>query len=312
MSATVARASLPPGPIVVTGATGFIGNRLVDALASAGRAADIVAVSRGGPRAADLRDATQAQALVREVQPAVVFHLAGRIFSRDLDELYASNVATTHHLLRAVQEHAPAARVVVPGSAAEYGRVPASELPIEETRPPAPVGPYGLSKAWQTAAAQYFATHGVQVVVCRLFNVVGRGAPAGLSVGAFAEQLRSIMGGEAPPRLLVGDLAPRRDFIDVDDACAALIALAALPDATGVFNACRGASLPMSEVLDMLVRESGVEVELVLDAERLRHGAEIPDSYGSSARLCAATGWAPVIPLRESLARMLRIPAPAA
>lgn len=295
---------------MVTGATGFIGARLMDALASAGRAADVVAVSRHGPLVVDLRDATQAHALVRDVQPAVVFHLAGRIFSRDLDELYASNVATTHHLLRAVQEQGRAARVVVPGSAAEYGQVPAFELPIEETRPPAPVGAYGLSKAWQTAAARYFAMQGVQVVVCRLFNVVGRGAPAGLSVGAFADQLRSIMRGEAPPRLLVGDLAPRRDFIDVDDACAALISLAALPDATGVYNACRGASLPMSEVLAMLVRESGVEVEVVLDPQRLRHAGEIADSYGSSARLQAATGWAPVIPLRDSLARMLRVPSP--
>lgn len=301
-----AAAALPPGPILVTGATGFIGAHLVRALAAAGRGADVVAVSRRGPRAADLRDAAQADALVASVRPAAIFHLAGLIYSRDLDELYASNVAATHALLRAVQARAPDCRVVVPGSAAEYGRVPPAELPIAEDRVPAPVVPYGLAKTWQTATAGYFASLGMSVTVCRLFNVVGPGAPSGLSVGAFADQLRRIMRGDAPPRLLVGDLAPRRDFIDVGDACAALIALAALPTATGVYNACRGASISMAELLALLVQASGVAVDVVVDPARLRHGTEILDSYGAAGRLRAATGWAPVVPLRESLARMLR------
>ena len=301
-------AALPAGRILVTGATGFIGAHLVHALMAGGRGDDVVATSRRGALPVDLRDAAQADRLVETSRPSVIFHLAGLIYSRDLDELYAANVSATHNLLRAVQVHAPTCRVVVPGSAAEYGRVPPSELPIGETRPPAPVVPYGLAKTWQTATAGYFASLGVRVVVCRLFNVVGPGAPAGLSVGAFAEQLRRIMCGAAPPRLLVGDLAPRRDFVDVTDACAALIALAALADASGVYNACRGTSISMREVLDMLVRESGMEVEVAVDPARLRHGTEILDSYGTSARLHQATGWAPVVPLRDSLARMLRDP----
>lgn len=305
------RWALPAGRIVVTGATGFVGTALLRALTAADRAGDVVAVSRRGPYRADVRHATEMEQLVRETQPVVVFHLAGLINSRNLDELYVSNVAATHQLLDAVVKHAPACRVVVPGSAAEYGRVPPDELPITEDRVPAPVQPYGLAKTWQTATAIYFSRNGANVVVGRLFNLVGTGTPTRLSIGGFAEQLRRIKEGEEEPLLVVGDLSPRRDFIDVADACQALLALAATPGTTGIYNVCSGRSISMGEVLDLMIRESGIDVQIAVDDARLRHRGEIPESVGDNARLQAATGWQPTIPLKESLAGMLLAPSAA-
>jgi GDP-4-dehydro-6-deoxy-D-mannose reductase len=302
---------LPPGKIVVTGATGFIGTSLLRSLSSIGRRSDVVAVSRRGPYSTDLRKPDAVQALIRDTRPAVLFHLAGLIDSANLDNLYASNVASTQHLLEATLTHVPACRVVVPGSAAEYGRVPEEELPISEERIPAPLVPYGLAKAWQSATTQYFAARGANAVVARLFNLVGIGTPTRLSVGAFAQQLRRIKEGEEEPRVVVGNLTPRRDFIDVADACGALLALAATPGAMGTFNVCRGSSVSMREVLDMMIRESGLDVEVAVDDARLRHRGEIPDSVGNPTRLHAATGWRPLIPLEESLAGMLVVPSAA-
>jgi GDP-4-dehydro-6-deoxy-D-mannose reductase len=301
---------LPAGRIVGTAATGFIGTWLLRSLASVGRASDVVAVARRGPHRADLHDPGEAEAVIRDTRPAVLFHLAGLIDSQNLDDLYASNVATTRHLLDATLKHAPTCRAVVPGSAAEYGRVPQAELPISEDRVLAPLVPYGLAKVWQSATARYFAERGANVVLARLFNLVGEGASTRLSVGGFAEQLRRIKKGDQEPRITVGDLSPRRDFIDVADACAALLAVAAIPD-IGTYNVCRGSSISMAEVLDLMVRESGLSVEIAVDTARMRHRAEIPDSFGNPGRLRAATGWTPLIPLTESLARMLAAPSAA-
>jgi GDP-4-dehydro-6-deoxy-D-mannose reductase len=297
---------LPAGKIVVTGATGFIGTWLLRSLAKIGRGSDIIAVSREGPHKADLRHQGDANTLIRDTRPALLFHLAGLIDSRNLDDLYASNVATTHYLLDATLSHAPDCRVIVPGSAAEYGRVPPSDLPISEDTPSAPLVPYGLAKVWQSETARYFAERGANVVVARLFNLVGEGASAKLSVGGFAEQLRRIRNGGQEPRIIVGDLTPRRDFIDVADACDALLALAAIPE-RGTYNVCRGSSISMADVLEIMIKESGLSVQVAVDPARLRHRAEIPDSFGNPGRLHAATQWAPRIPLRESLARMLAV-----
>lgn len=300
-----AASRLPAGKIVVTGAAGFIGRHLTQLLASEGRASDVVAVSLNGPRDVDLRDRGAAAALVRETKPAVIFHLAGLIYSSDLAELYASNVGATEHLLEAVMAHAPECRVVVPGSAAEYGRVDAAHLPIGEDKLPAPLSSYGLSKVWQTFATGYFAARGAHAVVARIFNLLGPSAPATLSIGAFAQQIRSIAAGGKEPKLFVGDLTPRRDFVDVRDACEGLMALAARPDLRGIYNVCSGSSLPVSGILEMLIAESGLEVKVSLDSARLRHKAEIPDSFGSPRRIAEATGWSPRIPLRQSLKEML-------
>jgi GDP-4-dehydro-6-deoxy-D-mannose reductase len=189
--------------------------------------------------------------------------------------------------------------------------VPRDELPISETRIPAPVVPYGLAKYWQTATTMYYANKGVSAVVARLFNLVGTGTPTRLSVGAFAEQLRRIREGEEEPLLVVGDLSPRRDFIDVADASLALTALAATPGASGVYNVCSGRSVSMKEVLDLMISEAGVEVQIAIDDARLRYRGEIPESVGDPSRLIGATGWKPVIPLRESLAGMLVVPSAA-
>ena len=304
------RTRLPEGSILVTGSTGFIGTWLLRSLAAGGRQADVVGVARHGLRKIDLRVPSEVDTLISEIRPSVMFHLAGVIDSQNLDELYESNVVSTRLLLEAVMRHAPDCRVVVPGSAAEYGRVPETDLPVSEERPPNPVAPYGLAKVWQSAAASYFAERGGNIVVARLFNLVGEGVSTRLSIGAFAEQLRKIKKGEQEPRIVVGDLTPRRDFIDVADATSALLGLAAIRD-KGTYNICRGSSISMGEVLDIMVRESGIKVEVSVDATRLRHRAEIPDSYGNPDRIHAATGWKPLIPLRDSLARMVAAPAAA-
>jgi GDP-4-dehydro-6-deoxy-D-mannose reductase len=195
-------------------------------------------------------------------------------------------------------------RVIVPGSAAEYGRVSAPDLPLRETHLPNPVTAYGVAKVWQTTAVRHFASKGVDCVIGRIFNILGPGIPETLSIGAFATQLRRISAGELEPEILVGNLKPRRDFVDIKDVCSALLALAELGASGEIYNICSGASVSMEQILSALIQRSGVDVRVTIDERRIKR-ADIDDIYGSNEKIRHQTGWTPQAAIAQSIASII-------
>lgn len=293
--------------VLVTGAAGFLGPWVCSAARAQWPDSEVVGLDlreSSGVVAADLRDAPSADAAVARAAPDVVIHLAG-VLAGTLDELYEANVRGTVNLLEAIGRHAPRSRVVVAGSAAEYGAVPPEALPVDEWRAPSPLSPYGLSKAWQSACALFWANRGADVVVGRIFGMIGPGMPESLFVGSVCAQLARIAGAGTAGEIRVGDLSARRDLVDVADVAAGLVALAARGRTKGVYNVCSGVSVPMSELLDLLVSASGADARIVRDPARVRD-ADVPDSVGSPDRIRADTGWEPRVPLAESASRAVR------
>ncbi len=184
---------------LISGVCGFSAKHLVRMLSGEGRVriagADLPAeppadLQLADYRAADLARADEAAALVRHVRPDMVFHLAGR-YRGTSDELYAANLLGGVHLLEALRESSPNARVLVVGTAAEYGPAPPEEMPIAEDHPCRPRGAYGLSKHALSLAALDFARRcGLKVVVARPFNIIGAGVPPSLVVGAVLERAK--------------------------------------------------------------------------------------------------------------------------
>jgi GDP-4-dehydro-6-deoxy-D-mannose reductase len=295
--------------VLVAGAGGYIGQRLLLSVRQAWPQARVVGIARRAPPgglALDLRDADATAQLLAELQPDVVFQLAGVIQSSDWEELYRTNVLTTLNVLQALSS-APGcnrARVVVAGSAAEYGLVDAQALPVREDSLLNPVLPYGVSKAWQTTLARAWAARGLDVVVGRIFNVFGTLAPTTTSLGAFAQQIRQARdtGGSGP--LMVGNLSPRRDFVDIHDIADALIALAERGRQGGVYNICSGRSVSVGDALQQMIQLSGTAVRVLTDPARVRP-VDVPDIRGSLARIEADTGWLPRVAFETSLRAML-------
>lgn len=294
--------------VLITGSSGFIARHL--ALELLDRGTEVFGVDRSpAPDGSalfqvDLLDPAATRQLIEEMRPDYIFHLAGVIHANSLEELYRGNVEPTLNLLEALKASRAAARVVIPGSAAEYGKVALSCLPLDEERLPDPVSPYGVVKAWQTTLARFYATQGVEVMLGRIFNVIGRGIPETLSIGAFAAQLKKIKRGGVAPRMAVGNLQPRRDFIDASDACRGLIAVAEHGVAGEVYNICSGSSVSMQDILRLMIGHTGLEVEIQVDPARLKAG-EIDDSYGSYGKLAAASCWSPVVSIAESIERVM-------
>jgi GDP-4-dehydro-6-deoxy-D-mannose reductase len=275
---------------LVTGGQGFIGRHLVNALCRRG-----VEVSTIGRRqSADMTDATHfvledalwdSQALDRIFEvaaPDCIFHLAGSARGKP-DELARANVEVMHCVLRALGRVGLRPRLVVAGSAAEYGAAIRDGEAIRETAICAPLSAYGASKQAQTRAALAYAeTTGVSVLVTRIFNPLGPNMPTHLAIGDFANQIASM------PRdrgtLRVGNIDVRRDMIDVDHVATLLCQLAENSDACGVVNLCSGQAPLLRELIEMMIEVCGRKVDIEVDWTRVR-GNEPTAIVGSTILL---------------------------
>jgi GDP-4-dehydro-6-deoxy-D-mannose reductase len=206
----------------------------------------------------------------------------------DLRDFY---VRSAEIILEAVQAEQPACRVVLLGSAAEYGNSP--EAGSLETDPSRPLSDYGCAKCAQFETASRFMARGLDVVTARLFNPIGPGQGNRMFVGALLEQIRQ---GARPVRVHSGGHV--RDWIDVRDAARALVTLAASPKPPAVANICTGTGRTVKFVAEAIGRLAGMEIEIEPGGTS---ADELWRSIGNPGRLFQL-GWRPQHELAETLA----------
>ncbi|MEO8276533.1 MAG: GDP-mannose 4,6-dehydratase [Thermoanaerobaculia bacterium] len=287
--------------ILVTGATGFVGRRLMARLAAANQTLAAVAIDRHGPLApsvsslaVDIRDAAALATAVAGFSPDRIVHLAalshvGESWRR-IPDYFAINVLGVEHILAAAQ----GCPVLFMSSAEVYGLVPDDEQPIPESRPVAPRTPYAMTKA---AAERLALAAGATVV--RSFNLIGAGQAASFALPNFAAQLAAIERG-AEPVLRVGNLSARRDFVHIEDAIGALVHLIERPRPGDLLNLASGEDHSIAGLLDRLIALSALEVRCEEDPEKLRP-VDVPRLCGDASRL-RALGWAPELGVDAALA----------
>jgi nucleoside-diphosphate-sugar epimerase len=295
---------------LITGATGFLGRHVLGALdaelAKTERLADRVYVlgrrcPGGWPEErfvrADLDDPEGLREAIRRIAPDQVIHTAGRTLPAADDDLYRSNFWATIRLFNALRSLNRPVRVTLAGSAAELGAVPASELPVAETRSCNPNDAYGRSK-WMATVAGLAERPPLEVSVARVFNPIGPGLPQTQAFGEFAAQL--LAQGAEPLPLLVGNLEIRRDFIDVRDVARAMVAVALRGRSRLVYHVGTGQSRPVGDGLNTLIHLSGRSVKLCIDPRRGHRKAPV-DSRANISRIMDHTGWTPTIPFEQSI-----------
>lgn len=287
----------------VTGGHGFVGTWLRRHLDAEGD--DVVAPTG---EEMDVTDEAAVAAAVTDAEPGVVYHLAGLAHVgrswQEPAEFLRVNAGGTLNVLEAARRCATPPRVVVVSSAEVYGTVRPEQLPLTEQVPVRPVSPYAASKAAaEVLALQANLGHGTPVVVARPFNHIGPGQDPAFMVPGLATRILAARR-NGTRTIGVGNLEPRRDLTDVRDIVRAyrLLATAGQPGAT--YNVCSGRDLAVGEVLDRLLALTGAEMTAEADPALVR-AVEVPVLRGDPSMLRAATGWAPAIPLDDTLRAVL-------
>lgn len=263
-----------PGPRnLVTGANGFVGRYLVDALLARGE--PVVAVTRGqsparNPAAewysCDLVEG-DVGAMLRQTSPTHIYHLAG--FSdagasvREPEAAWRDNLLATQRLLAGVRESGLSPRLLYVSSGLVYGRSDDRSEPFDEASSLSPETPYARSKVAAEQAVEVFCQDtGVEVIRARPFNHTGPGQPPRFAIPGFARQLARIARGAEPPVLKTGNLDVERDLSDVRDVVAAYLLLMERGKPGEAYNLASGTSISMRKVVARMVELSGLRVEV--------------------------------------------------
>lgn len=303
---------------LVTGAEGFIGSHLVKFLQQQGWKV-IGGYRQPAPTPfpvvpnlsfvqCDLCDGQQVAAIINDINPTHIFHLGAQslptVSWEDPVGTFQSNVMGSLYLLQAVRAMKRKPVVVSACSSAEYGHVPDSAIPVKEEQPLKPLHPYGISKVClDLLAREYFLDYDIPTVNIRLFNTTGPGktndAPSD-----FVRQLARIKKGMQRPVIEVGNLKPKRAFLDVRDTVRGFY-LGALKGKRGeAYNLCAAKTYRIEELLKTAVRLSGVKPKIE-PVKRLMRPSDEKIIFGSTTKMRKHTGWKPEHTIEQTLAAML-------
>jgi nucleoside-diphosphate-sugar epimerase len=297
--------TIMPRRILITGAAGFVGRYLTVALASAFPDARLFT------REFNVADPMEVSNAVAEIMPDVCLHLAAistnAMATPDEDHTWSVNLHGTLHLARAILQHSPDCQLLFVSTADAYGASFRSGGKLDETAPLAPLNLYAATKAAADLALGSMAEQGLRVVRLRPPNHTGPGQSSALVVAAFARQVARIEAGLQQPVIEVGNLEPRRDFLDVRDVCEAYVACVARREAIApgaIFNLASGEPRRVGDVLDALMAIAGVAAEIRIDPRRTR-STDVKLAWCDAARAQDALGWSPSTPWQQTLRDVL-------
>ena len=304
---------------LVTGLEGFIGSHMVKFLQAKGWNVIGTYMSEDTapfPRSpnlrfaqCDLRNGQRVTQVLNQYQPTHIFHFAAQSLPTlswaNPVETFESNVMGSLYLFEAVRHLKRRPVVVSACSSAEYGNVPASAIPVTEEQPLRPLHPYGISKVClDLLGREYFLDYNVPAVNVRLFNTTGPGktndAPSD-----FVRQLVRIKKGQQQPVIEVGNLKPRRAFLDVNDTVRGFYLAAHKGKAGESYNLCATETHEIGDLLRTAIRLSGVKAE-IRPVRRLMRPSDERIIFGSTRKFRKDTGWKPMNTIEQTLESMLR------
>ncbi len=246
---------------LITGGNGFSATHMRLLLPAKGVTITDILDTPGGITC-DLANFEQTYALIKKTKPARIYHFSGS-FSNNYEHDYKCNLLTTKNILDAVLQLKLSTRTLLVGSAAEYGLVKLADNPIKETQPLKPVSVYGLTKTFQTSLMNtYVGLHGMDILMARPFNLLGKNMSPALFIGNLYKQIRQYKAGEVE-HITVGNLNNKRDYISITEAVKYFKLIMEKGKSGEIYNVGSGSSVKISSLLKTILAEENISMSVV-------------------------------------------------
>ncbi len=303
--------------ILVLGCGGFVGAHLKTALLSRfGMGARLIFTSLAPKSPSilplDIRNTDALCALIRAERPSHIINLVGiaapSIALKNPDLSWELHAHAPTRLAQMLLVEAPECWLFHVSSGLIYGRNALNGEALDEKVALDPIGTYATTKAAGDLAVGNLAGEGLKCLRLRPFNHTGPGQSTEFAIPAFAAQLVNIRAQMQPPIIKVGNLSSVRDFLDVRDVVDAYVDLVICSTqlkSGAIYNIASGNGKSMRQILDQLIKLSGLDVAVVIDPER-KTPSDLSIVVGTTKALQQATGWQPRRKLDETLIDVLQ------
>lgn len=306
--------------VLITGATGFAGSFLAERLQGKVETygtcfnrkknhfiKDIL--SKTKLIEVDLREKKEVEGVLKKVSPDEIYHLAAIASPKesfgDPGKVIVNNVVAEINVLEAARKLAKKAKILIIGSADEYGLVKKRDIPINEGVDLNPTNPYSVSKLTQDfLGKQYFLSYKMAIVRVRPFNHIGPRQSRGFVVADFAYQIARIEKGKQKEEIKVGNLEAIRDFTDVRDMVLAYELALKNGKSGDVYNIGSGKGYKIREILDIMLGLSEKKIKVVIDRNFFRP-ADNPVVICDNKKFIKKTNWRRKYNIKKTLADVL-------
>jgi len=240
--------------------------------------------------------------IIQKIVPDEIYNFSGS-FSNVFEIDYMNNVMVSKNIFDSlIQNKQTDCKVLINGSAAEYGFIKKYSSPVKEDSSLNPISFYGLSKVYQTFLAKtYFLRDNVNVFVTRPFNIIGYGISNKLFIGRLISEIEQNI--TSRKKINLGNLDSERDYIDIDDLLKAYKLIMERGTPGEVYNIGSGKSIKMLNLLRIFLEVFNIDFKDVELSKDFVRRFDVPKIVGDISKL-KELNWHPAISLKESVIKI--------
>ena len=293
--------------VLIIGGNGFIGKHLTNNfstnknckvyLADLKNPKDLVG---DGNYQGDIKDPHFLKKCINETQPDLVYYLISFFSFNDIENYTYSIKKSLIYLQNLFNSLTSKQRLIFIGSSAQYGKVPLNLQPVDEHSDFYPVSSYGVFKIFEEYEIRRLASkHNIDVVGARIFNVTGPGEPTRMVGGSIISQLKHTN------EIKMGNVLPKRDFLDVRDVANALVFIGKKGKSNEIYNVCSGTSISIEYYLELIIKELETKPVISIDKNRVNTN-DIKDLIGDNTKIVKELNWHKEYDISTSIKDMIK------